>query len=183
MTFRTRKLASRNAIDGKIYTLRRGLAIYRVKASPYWRVRVWIPSRRKRIVRTTKTDSRIEAIQYAEEYLSSLGTRGLLAEAPQEKTFEHFADRLIALDKARGTAGEISPRQWMESKSLFHNKKWGSVKFFRNRDISTIQTKDFLAYMNFVRRVRSFLECRNDQSHHRCVSPCDATGRIRGPHS
>lgn len=40
-------------------------------------------------------------------------------------------------------------------KSILHNKKWGSVRFFRNRDISTIQTKDFLAYINSVRETQS----------------------------
>ena len=144
-------MASRNKLNGKIYALARGLAIYRVKASPYWRVRIWIPSQKKRIVHSTKTDNRIEAMQIAQEYLSSLGTRGVLYEVPQDKTFEHFADKLVSLDKARGEAGEISARQWKEFKSILHNKKWGSVRFFRNRDISTIQTKDFLAYINSVR--------------------------------
>lgn len=150
-------MVSRNAIVGKIHTLRRGLAIYRVEASPYWRVRIWIPSQKKRIVHTTKTTNRIEAIQYAEEYLSSLGTRGVFVGIPQNKTFEHFADKLISIDKARGEAGEISRRQWKESKSLFKNEKWGSVKYFYNRDITTIQTKDFLAYINFIRECNSSL--------------------------
>jgi hypothetical protein len=149
--YETRKKVSRNRLDGRIHILSRGLAIYRVKASPYWRVRIWIPSKRKRIVRTTKTENRIEAIRIAEEYLSSLGTRGVLSEVPKDKTFEHFADKLVSLDKARGEAGEISPRQWRETKSLLQNKKWGSTKFFRDREISTIQTKDYLAYINFVR--------------------------------
>ena len=148
-------MASRNKLNGKIHALARGLAIYRVKASPYWRVRIWIPSQKKRIVHSTKTDNRIEAMQIAQEYLSSLGTRGVLDEVPQDKTFEHFADKLVSLDKARGEAGEISARQWKESKSILHNKKWGSVRFFRNRDISTIQTKDFLAYINSVRETQS----------------------------
>ena len=42
-----------------------------------------------------------------------------------------------------------------KSKSILHNAKWGSVHFFRNRDISTIQTKDFLAYINSVRERQS----------------------------
>jgi len=150
-----RKTISRNALDGKIHTLAQGLAIYRVKASPYWRVRIWIPSQKKRVVHSTKTDNRIEAIQIAQEYLSKLGTRGVLDETPKDKTFEHFADKLVSLDRAKGEAGEISARQWKESKSILHNKQWGSVHFFRGRDISTIQTKDFLSYMNSVREKHS----------------------------
>jgi hypothetical protein len=152
---KTRKKVSRNRLDGRIHILSRGLAIYKVKASPYWRVRVWIPSRKKRIVRTTKTENRIEAIRIAEEYLSSLGTRGVLSEVPRNRTFEHFADKLVSLDKARGEAREISPRQWRETKSLLLNKRWGATKFFRDREISTIQTKDFLAYINSVREKHS----------------------------
>ena len=152
-----RKAISRNTLDGKIHNLARGLAVYRVKASPFWKVRIWIPSKKKRIVRTTKTKNRIEAIKIAEEYLSSLGTRGVLDEVPKDKTFEHFADKLVSLDKARGEAGEISARQWKESKSILHSERWGSIRFFRDRDISTIQTKDFLAYINFVREKDSSL--------------------------
>jgi ribosomal protein L28 len=150
-------MSSRNALVGKIHTLARGLAIYRVKASPFWRVRIWVPSQKKRIVRTTKTTSRVEAIQAAEELLSSMGTRGVLAEVPRDKTFEHFADKLVSLDRARGEAGEISRRQWKESKSHLQNDKWGAIQFFRNRDITSIQTKDFIAYMNFVRQTDSSL--------------------------
>jgi|SRR5579862_1347882 len=150
-----RKTVSRNTLNGKIHKLAHGLAIYRVKASPYWKVRIWIPSQKKRVVHSTKTDNRIEAIHIAQEYLASLGTRGVLDAVPKDKTFEHFADKLISLDKAKGEAGELSARQWRQSKSLLHNKDWGSVQFFRSRDITTIQTKDFLAYMNSVREKQS----------------------------
>jgi integrase len=142
---------SRNQLQGKIIPLRSGLAIYRIKASPYYRVRIWVPSQKKRIVRTTKSTNRVEAIKAAEEYLSSLGTRGVLDEVAKDKTYEYFADKLISLDKARGEAGEISPRQWRDTQTLLYNKGWGSLGFFRSRDVSTIQTKDFLAYINSVR--------------------------------
>lgn len=65
---------SRNALDGKIVKLRSGLAIYKVNASPFYRVRVWIPSQRKRVVRTTKADNRADAIAIAEEMFASTGT-------------------------------------------------------------------------------------------------------------
>lgn len=129
---------SRNSLDGKIVNLRRGLAIYKVSASPYWRVRIWVPSQRKRIVKSTKVTNCVEAISIAEEYLSSLGTRGYLESVPTEKTFEHFADKLVQVDKARGESGEISLRQWSHSKNMLHNRKWGAIGYFRDRDITTI---------------------------------------------
>ena len=111
-------MESRNVLQGKIVNLRRGLAIYRVKASPYYRVRVWIPSQKKRIVRTTKTNDRAEAIAIAEEFLNTLGTRGILNEVPQSRTFETFADKLLLNEKARGERGEISRRLWTVTKVL-----------------------------------------------------------------
>jgi hypothetical protein len=143
---------SRNGLDGKIVNIRRGLAIYKVGASPYWRVRIWIPSERKRVVKTTKVTTRIEAISIAEEYMSSLGTRGYLAAVPTEKSFEHFADKLVLVDKARGESGEISKRQWSHSKNMLNNPKWGAVGYFRGKDVSAIQTKDYNAYMAWVRQ-------------------------------
>ncbi len=68
-------MASRNVLQGKIISLRRGLAIYKVKASPYYRVRVWIPSQKKRVVKTTKTADRAEAISIAEEFLNAWHAR------------------------------------------------------------------------------------------------------------
>ena len=93
-------MASRNILQGKIINLRCGLAIYKVKASPFYRVRVWIPSQKKRVVRSTKTADRAEAISVAEEFLNTLGTRGRLNEVPQSRTFETFANKLLLNEKA-----------------------------------------------------------------------------------
>ncbi len=93
-------MASRDVLQGKIINLRRGLAIYKVKASPFYRVRVWIPSQKKRVVRSTKTADRAEAISVAEEFLNTLGTRGRLNEVSQSRTFETFANKLLLNEKA-----------------------------------------------------------------------------------
>jgi hypothetical protein len=97
---------SRNELDGKIVHVRRGLAVYKVKASPYYRVRVWIPSQRRRVVRTTKTSDRIEAISIAEEFLNTLGTRGYLNEVPRARTFQHFANSLVLTERRAASAAK-----------------------------------------------------------------------------
>jgi len=112
-------MASRNVLQGKIINLRRGLAIYKVKASPFYRVRVWVPSQKKRIVRSTKTADRAEAMSVAEEFLNTLGTRGMLNEVPQSRTFETFANKLLLNEKARGERGEISRRLLTVTKFYF----------------------------------------------------------------
>ena len=126
----TQRKQSRNALDGKIVILRRGLAIYRVKASPFWRVRIWVPSKKKRVVKTTKATTRVEAISIAEDFLSAMGTRGLLIATAKDLTFEHFADRLVQIEKVRGEAGEISSRASNNTKNLLNNPTWGAIKFF-----------------------------------------------------
>lgn len=142
---------SRNTLDGKIVNLRRGLAIYKIKASPYYRVRVWIPSQRKRIVRTTKADNRAEAIRVAEELLSSIGTRGVLAETPKAFTFEHFADRLVDIENSRGRSGTISRRQAADTAYILRNEVTGPIKYFGRRDVRELHVKDANSYMNWVK--------------------------------
>src|SRR6266568_9564366 len=132
------KTPNRFALQGKIINLRRGLAIYKVNASPYYRVRVWVPSQKRRIVRTTKTPDRVEAISIAEQFLNTLGARGILKEVPQTRTFENFANKLLLNEKARGERGEISPRLWTVTKFYLDHKKWGVLRRFAKTDIATI---------------------------------------------
>jgi hypothetical protein len=141
---------TRNALDGKIFSVRRGLAIYKVKASPFWRVRVWIPSKKKRVVKTTKATTRVEAIQIAEEFLSSLGTKGYLNETPIGRTFEHFADKIISNEKERGQRGEISPRLWQTTQTFLRNADWGLLTKFASMDVGEIRPKDFNKYVGWV---------------------------------
>jgi hypothetical protein len=150
-------MENRNVLQGKIINLRRGLAIYRVKASPYYRVRVWIPSQKKRIVKTTKTADRAEAISIAEEFLNTLGTRGILNEVPQSRTFETFADKLLLNEKARGERGEISRRLWTVTKFYLNHKHWGVLRRFAKADITTIQTKHYHQYLDWVQEQDSSL--------------------------
>ena len=149
---------SRNKLAGKIINLRRGLAIYRVKASPYYRVRVWLPSQKKRVVKTTKATDRVEAIAVAEEFLNTLGTRGILNEVPQSRTFENFANKLLLNEKARGERGDISPRLWKVTKFYLEHKIWGVLRRFKKTDVTTIQTKHYHQYLDWVQEQDSSLK-------------------------
>ncbi|MGH2478046.1 MAG: hypothetical protein ACRED7_12360 [Stellaceae bacterium] len=142
---------TRNALDGKIVHIRRGLAVYKVKASPFYRARIWLPAQKKRAVRTTKATNRVEAISAAESFLSAMGTRGVFTDPPKERTFEHFAERLVETEKARGESGKISPRSWSNTKNLLNHPTWGAVSYFGRHDVGEIETKDYLRYMTFVR--------------------------------
>jgi hypothetical protein len=150
-------MQSRHVLQSKIINLRRGLAIYRVRASSYYRIRVWIPSLKKRIVKTTKTADPAEAISIAEEYLNTLGTRGVLNEVPQSRTFETFADKLILNEKARGERAEISRRLWTVTKFYLNHKRWGVLRRFAKTDVRTIQTKHYHQYLDWVQEQDSSL--------------------------
>lgn len=117
----------RNRLDGKIFNIRRGLAIFKVKASPFYRVRVWLPAQKKRLVRTTKTRSKAEAIKIAEELLTSMGSRGTLNSIPKNKTFRHFAEMVVQQEKAEGSKGIKSSRRWSDTNHALGNSKKGAV--------------------------------------------------------
>jgi hypothetical protein len=144
--------SSRNALDGKIIHLRQGLAIYKTYASPFYRVRIWVPSKKKRIVRTTKANNRAEAIAAAEELFASMGSRGTLAETPKELTFEHFAEELIVNEQAKAKSGAVNKHQPTNVRNLLYNPTWGAIRHLGHRNIAEIQTKDYLAYINWVHK-------------------------------
>jgi hypothetical protein len=141
---------SRQALDGKIVGIRPGLAIYKIHASPYYYCRIWLPGKKKRLVRTTKATTRAEAIGVAEELFKKMDGSGDLAQVPMERTFRHFADRLVVLDRKRGENGRISTQQWKNSKNLLNNPTWGPMSYFGARDIAEIRARDYVAYMSWV---------------------------------
>jgi len=146
----TRATKSRNSLDGKIVNLRRGLAVYKVKASPYYRVRVWIPSQKKRIVRTSKATTRAEAISVAEELFRAMGTKGALDHAPSERTFEHFAHKLVQLEKLQGERGALSARAWYDTQCILQNPERGLLVRFGDQDVTKIATPSYHAYFDSI---------------------------------
>jgi len=143
---------SRQQLDGKIVHLRKGLAIYRVKASRFWYCRIWIPSKKRRIVKTTKVTTRAEAITVAEELFSAMGTRGALTQTPKNETFEFFADQLIRQERLRGERGELSPRLWTTTNFYLNHRVWGAVKYFSGRAIADISQADTHQYLDWVQQ-------------------------------
>lgn len=146
------KSKSPNALDGEIIVIRRGLAIYKVNASPYWYVRLRDTRHQKNIVRSTKETSRIAARTAAEELAASILATGAICAAPKEYRFSHFADLLIKEaehDVARGNRAKSIIK---DTRSILEHKERGLIKEFGNKDVREIKTKDFAT---FVRRIIS----------------------------
>jgi hypothetical protein len=146
----TAEETSRNALDGETITIRRGLAIYKVNASPYYRVRIRDPRNGKYIVRSTKETSRIEARKAAEEMASALFASGATDAVPRQYTFEYFAD-LILKDAIQQVAVGMKPKSHQSDLSRqLKTKSRGLLNFFGRMDVRTIQTKDFTRFMRGI---------------------------------
>lgn len=95
---------SRNALDGDIIAISPGLAIYKVKASPFWQVRIRDPRIKRYVVRSTKETSRIQARAAAREMAYEL--LGNEKRVEREFTFRYYASRLIAKGERLIALGE-----------------------------------------------------------------------------
>lgn len=142
---------TRNQLDGEIIKLRRGLAIYKVNLSPFYRVRMRDPRTKKYVVRSTKETTRIDARTAAEEHFEKFMNANAVHAVPKNFTFEFFADRLINREKTDGVAGLLHLRLYKNTSFYLRHKTWGAVDYFRNRDIRTITTRDYNEYMSEVR--------------------------------
>ena len=147
-------MKTRNALDGKIKVIRKGLAVYKVRLSPFWRVRIWIPSEARYLVRSTKEKSRIEAIRTAEELTADLTGKGKLDGIPKSRTFESYADKLVISQRELAKHGQRHPLLARNDEYTIHNKEWGLVAFFGRRDVASIRTKDVNDYVAWMTKDR-----------------------------
>jgi len=142
---------SRQSLDGDIVPIRRGVAIYKIHASPFYMARVLNPSRKpKYVVRSTKETSRIQARIVAEEIAQQIQSTSKLEVVPRDMQFRHFAE--IALKTARSDV-ERGSRNPLYAKNLKYNlesKTYGLDRFFGQMDVRQISVKD---YSDFSRKL------------------------------
>lgn len=148
-------MKSRNALTEEIVKIRRGLAIYKVGASPYWQCRMRVPSKHGYLCRSTKETARIEARKVAEELFGSVLQRHVVPEVRKELTFDYFADRLIKKQYELAKRGVRSRKLAQGDEWLINNQTAGLLKYFGGRDITQIRTKDVNAYLEFVKETRA----------------------------
>ena len=139
-----------NKLDGEIINIRRGLAIYKVHFSPYYRARIRDAKKKGYIVRSTKETSRIKAREAAEELAQSL-TSHLVTNGNSEARFSRVAENLIERERQKGERGEVHKRLYGNTAFYLTHKTWGASDHFGTRLITDIKTVDYNAYMDFVR--------------------------------
>ena len=130
-------------------TVRRGVSLYKVEASPYWYARIWNSSVGKYIVRSTKETSRLVAAEVAEELYSDLKQKKFLDEVPRTKTFIYFAEKLIK--QQRRLAGKTRSSAFAsDDEKLLKRNGDGIIDYFYKRDITLIRTSDITEYFNVL---------------------------------
>ena len=130
-------------------TVRRGVSLYKVGASPYWYARIWNSSVGKYIVRSTKETSRLVAAEVAEELYSDLKQKKFLDEVPSTKTFIYFAEKLIK--QQRRLAGKTRSSAFAsDDEKLLKRNGDGIIDYFYKRDITLIRTSDITEYFNVL---------------------------------
>ncbi len=148
-------MKSRHALTEDIIKIRRGLAIYKVGASPYWQCRMRIQKIGSYICRSTEETARIEARKVAEELYSSVLQQHVAPAVPKDRTFEYFTDKHIVKQFELAKRGVRSLKLAKSDEWLINNQTTGLLKFFGGRDISQIRTKDVNAYLEFVKNSRA----------------------------
>lgn len=146
-----------DALDGAIITIRKGLAIYKVNRSIFYRARIWDPKYKKYVVKSTKETSRIRARTAAEELFQSLSAAGKLSATPEQYTFKHFARLLMEQADADVKQGRRQNTHIKDTRSVLNRTSTGLLPFFGEMDVREIQTKDFVTHIREIERKRSDL--------------------------
>ena len=139
---------SKHSLNGPIIKIRRGLAIYRTNASPYYYARVRTP-KGTHVVRSTKETSRINARAAAEELASAILTKAGPV-VPTNLTFRYFAEQFVAEAKVAVERQTRNPAYARDSEYTITNKHWGLNTHFDDLDVRNITTAEFSAFMRSV---------------------------------
>jgi integrase len=121
--------------------LRSGLAIFKTGRSPFWMVRLRHPSEGRYIVRSTKEESRIEAIAAANEFADSFFKKVNSDQARKATTsFEYYATQMLGMQKA-------SAKTHDSDRKLLYRQKDGIIRHFGDYDVSKITTRLIREYL------------------------------------
>jgi integrase len=124
-----------------IRQLRKGLAIYKTGRSPFWMMRLRDPFEGRYVVRSTKEESRIEAMAAANEYADSFFKKanGDLA-LKKVTSFEYYGNQLLAGQSAKAKVHD-------SDRKLLYRQKDGIIRYFGDYDVSKITTRMIREYL------------------------------------
>ena len=136
---------SKKSIDSiiSLKKLRTGLAIYKTGRSPYWYIRFRDPLTAKYVVRSSKEQSRLEAIETAYEFADTYHSKANQEFAQTKETsFEHYAKILVASHTGR----------WVQQNNrLLTRAGDGLIAYFGKYDVTKINAgmvRTYLAHLD-----------------------------------
>jgi hypothetical protein len=133
----------------KVY---RGVSIYQVRGSQYWYVRVWDRDKKRYIVKGTGETSIIAAREVAKDYALSLLKIERAVE--REFTFRYFAIKCLSKNYGLAEGGERNVGYVKAIKWSIQNADWGLLKWFGDKDVRKITTREFRDYMDNLTKTR-----------------------------
>lgn len=141
---------SRNALDGEIIKLRRGLAIYKVRLSPFYRVRMRNPKTGKYAVKSTKETSRLKAREIAEEiYLDFLNV-GVAKATQKHFRFDSYAEKYRHQCDDYVSRGVRNSHYRRDAETALTAKRYGILDYFSDYDVREISTSTFNDYLRKI---------------------------------
>lgn len=146
---------SKHRLQGSIVRVRRGVAIYKTYASPYYYARILEVKTGRYKVRSTKETTRLQARVVAEELALHFNRPD--APAAREYSFKHYAQRLITKGQAHIENGERNKNYIRTIKLFLDNDDWGLVRHFGSRDVRELTTRDWVLFLDGLGRKRADL--------------------------
>ena len=133
----------------------KGIAIYKVGASPYWYARIWISRSKGYAVRSTKCRVKADAIEESFVIRQQIGGDLQSRKVPQEYTFESIARQLMINQQRQVQREKKSPRYVSDDVKLLEREQDGILAVFGNKDVREITTGDLREYLDLLNRYRS----------------------------
>ena len=129
--------------------VRQGLAIFKTGQSQYYFARIWLPKKKKYVVKSTKETSRVDASEVAEEIYLKLKNEGETFIYSPESKFNHFSKILMKQQKAM-SGKTRSERFHKDDEKLILREIDGIDAHFGNWEINDITTFDLREYLSHL---------------------------------
>ena len=129
--------------------VRQGLAIFKTGQSQYYFARLWLPKKKKYVVKSTKETSRVDALEVAEEIYLKLKNEGETFIYSPESKFNHFSKTLMKQQKAM-SGKTRSERFHKDDEKLILRETDGINAHFGNWEINDITTFDLREYLSHL---------------------------------
>ena len=129
--------------------VRQGLAIFKTGQSQYYFARIWLPKKKKYVVKSTKETSRVDASEVAEEIYLKLKNEGETFIYSPESKFNHFSKILMKQQKAM-SGKTRSERFHKDDEKLILRETDGIDAHFGNWEINDITTFDLREYLSHL---------------------------------